>query len=213
MHYQLGGADLFSFSDFVDTMSGDLVVKDMFAEDNKNIVTNKTGVVFEQMFLTSQREPVKDPTMTTKLDLQKIAEQGDMSWAISRIRARLSSFIREQGQASIQGRSYTSVTIVEVRWLWMILPIATWIMGSAFLFLTVRRCPSKSQLFWKTSSLPLMFHGVDPKDTARVIQSAATVNQADTNSVSGMEQLAKRFHVMLGQETRTGEMRLVKIIN
>ncbi|KAI1158857.1 hypothetical protein F5B18DRAFT_639260 [Nemania serpens] len=206
--YQIGGSDLFPFLSLTGMFRGKVELQDQFAEDNRNEVTNKTGISFKQEFITNQRQPLSfgDPR---SLDLQQISDQGGLTWAIPRIAARLSNFIREGRSIPVLGRSYTSVTIVEVRWSWLALPIVTLTLGSAFLFITMWLCPGSGQAFWKASTLPLIYHGVDPRDISNVNHSAA--GQAD--KISGMEKLAGNFQARLRREPITGEMRLARVNN
>ncbi|CAJ2500218.1 Uu.00g030710.m01.CDS01 [Anthostomella pinea] len=145
-----------------------------------------------------------------QMDLRQIAFQGGLPWAIPRIEARLSNFAREQGAIPVSGQAYDSDTIINVRWLSSAPLIAIWTLESAFLLLTIRRCcGAPDRVLWKTSSLPLIYHGFEHWDVVGDIGKAAAAG-GGVDTVSGMERLTRNFHARLRRDPVDGEIRLVR---
>ncbi|TGJ79372.1 hypothetical protein E0Z10_g9390 [Xylaria hypoxylon] len=184
--------------------TGHITVRDAFADDEKNQVTNSTGVQFKEQFF--RRQSLDSPFLSAELlDFQQIANRGGLTWAIPQIANKLNKFLRDSGGIPVAGTSSAIVAIVEVRWQWLSLPIVTWIIGTGFFIMTVRVCRG-DQLLWKTSSLPLIYHGFDAGD----LEAIGTTG-THTERVSGMESLAVNLHARFRKDSLDGQLRLSKL--
>lgn len=200
--YTINTEDLFSLH-LQRVFNGQIPVADAFADDERNSVSNSSGLRFKEQFFVRQ-------TMLSFefqiLRLLKIGNQGGLTWAIPQVAGKVNKFLREKGGIQVPGKSYTIVAVVEVRWYWLSLPAVTWITGTGFLIMTMWICRRDDQTLWKSSSLPLLYHGFDAEDL-EVINSAAT----EVDKVSGMESLAKSLQASFRKDPVTGQLKLTKL--
>lgn len=97
----------------------------------------------------------------------------------------------------VQGQILRSETCVHIRWAWLTFPavlVALTIVFFASLVIGSRHEQTHGQL-WKSSPLPLMFHGLH-EETLREYDAGGSVK------VSNMEKAAKEVHVRLNQTDR-----------
>ena len=78
---------------------------------------------------------------------------------------------------TITGNALSVVSILHVRWEWVSLPAVLLASSLAFLLLTIVISRRQRSFIWKTSSLPLLFHGVEsPEDRWATL---GTIRQMD----------------------------------
>ncbi|KAI9041824.1 DUF3176 domain-containing protein [Aspergillus affinis] len=97
--------------------------------------------------------------------------------------------------ALVTGKTWTMESFVQVRWLWMVLPIALVALGFVFLVVTIVK--TKNQYIWKSSPLALLFSDLSV-DAPHSIRASP--------SLSGMEDTSKKMNVWL--ETTNAGVRL-----
>ncbi|KAJ5716203.1 hypothetical protein N7493_008114 [Penicillium malachiteum] len=98
---------------------------------------------------------------------------------------------------NIPGMVYTNELIVRVQWPWMILPTLLVVLGIMFFAYTMYA--SRQKIFWKSSMLALLFHGLDDE---------TNVNRDECTTVSMMEKLAEGMHVQLQASQSDGRVML-----
>ncbi|KAI0536019.1 hypothetical protein GGR58DRAFT_528840 [Xylaria digitata] len=197
--FRIDKFDIEQFREVSILFQGSIIAVDKFADDKRNFVSNTTGVQFKQEFFRGS-----DSSLTAgDSQLQNIADNGGLSWFMPRIAARLSKYMREKDGIPVPGRSYATITIVEVRWPWVSLLTVDWLFAAAFLMLTMWICRGSDCVLWKTSSLPWIYHGLEPH-SIEAIKAAAT----RVDKVSGMEKFAKTLHVTLRKDPTDGQLKL-----
>ncbi|CAG8423569.1 unnamed protein product [Penicillium salamii] len=80
----------------------------------------------------------------------------------------LTNWALHESNDTNNGTSYISEVYVKVHWPWVALPAAVIILSSILLLSTALVSRSKSRVLWKTSTLPILYHGLDDdllKDT------------------------------------------------
>ncbi|KAF2972258.1 hypothetical protein GQX73_g1260 [Xylaria multiplex] len=197
--FQIENFDIDQFREIGDLFQGSITAVDKFADDKRNFVSNTTGVQFKQEFFRGS-----DSSLTAgDSQLQRIADSGGLSWFMPTIAARLSKYMREKDGIPVMGRSYATITIVEVRWPWVSLLAVVWLCAVAFLMLTMWICRGSDWVLWKTSSLPWIYHGLEPHSIEAIKATATRVDK-----VSGMEMFAKTLRATLRKDPTDGQLKL-----
>jgi hypothetical protein len=201
--FMIGGYDFFPFTNTMNLLTGHVIYDDLFSEDERNKVSNGTGIQYKNEFF--ERSSLGDFEPHT-LDLQQIVDQGGLPWAIPHIAAIMSRYIREKDGIPVPARSFSPTTIVEVRWPWLSLPAVVWLCATIFLVMTVWTCRGPNRVLWKTSSLPLVYHGFGGQDVEDMKAAAD-----DVERVSGMEKFAKTLHASLRKDSNNEQLKLVMV--
>jgi hypothetical protein len=87
--------------------------------------------------------------------------------AMSTIAAALSQSSIEQSNFSIPGTVHRVQTVVEVQWVWLILPALVVALADVFFIWTIITNKKSGTSLWKSSVLALLYHGlekVEPDD-------------------------------------------------
>ena len=63
--------------------------------------------------------------------------------------------------ATVVGKVWTAQTIVQVQWIWFIYSIVVTLLTFGFLVATIVQSSSQRIKVWKSSILPVLFHGLD----------------------------------------------------
>ncbi|KAL9621357.1 MAG: hypothetical protein Q9160_004248 [Pyrenula sp. 1 TL-2023] len=71
----------------------------------------------------------------------------------------------DDNNEKINGTTEFSITIIQVNWPWMALPIGLVIFGSIFVIISALESHRLRQPIWKDESLPILFHGLDQDST------------------------------------------------
>lgn len=108
----------------------------------------------------------------------------------------MSNSIRQSGGELAQGLTYKNEVYIHVRWAWLALPISLVLLGIIFLAITISQ--SANVDIWKSSSLALLYHG---------LQDGQHHDAVD--SIQEMEELAKDHQVTLGRSTSQGDLKLI----
>lgn len=126
------------------------------------------------------------------------ARMNDLASALSRELRQSCS-----GRTEVAGKALTAVSIVHIRWRWMVLPMVMEVLGIVF-FVAILVVGKRSQArLWKTSSLAALFHGV-------VLEGGEEEVEVEVETIWDMEWKAKRMWVRLESEG-IGVARLVKV--
>ncbi|PVH71289.1 hypothetical protein DL98DRAFT_107098 [Cadophora sp. DSE1049] len=92
------------------------------------------------------------------------------------------------GRQPLNGRSWTTVTLVRIRWQWLIFPVAIEVLGIVFFITILVVSRSSDAELWKTSMLAELLHGPEiERDDPRL------------RTVSGMGEVADGMSVRLGK--------------
>ncbi|KAI3325243.1 hypothetical protein HD806DRAFT_492396 [Xylariaceae sp. AK1471] len=197
--FRIDNFNVDQFREIGSLFQGGITAVDNFADDKRNIVSNNTGIQFKQEFFRGS-----DSSLTAgNTQLQQIADNGGLSWFIASAAARLSRYMREKDAIPVSGRSYATITIVEVRWPWVSLLAVVWLCAAAFLILTMWICRGSHWVLWKTSSLPWIYHGLE-SHCIDAIKATAT----GIDNVSGMEKFAKTLRATLRKDPTNGQFKL-----
>lgn len=62
-----------------------------------------------------------------------------------------------QGNSSVIGKAMTSMTYIEIRWQWIVLPLLVWLLGLTTLVGTIWKTNKSKSPTWKNNLLPLLF--------------------------------------------------------
>ncbi|KAI8952593.1 hypothetical protein F4801DRAFT_599768 [Xylaria longipes] len=205
IEFGLGQENIFPFSNTASQYNGQVSVTEGFADVEQNRISNKSGIQFKKSFLVgSGGEGIID---TQTLNLRRIADKGGLTWAMPRIAAAASRFLRDQGAIPVAGRAYTFIIIVEVRWPWLVLPATTWLCGAVFLMLTIWFCRGSDRLLWKTSSLPLIYHGFEDHDVKTIKTTGDRLEH-----VSGMEKYSQNLYARIRRDSIDGQLKLMRTL-
>ncbi|KAI1194473.1 hypothetical protein F5X97DRAFT_327466 [Nemania serpens] len=66
-----------------------------------------------------------------------------------------------QGSVEVLGTNSVQVTVISIDWAWLTLPIILVFSSAIFLFITVMCSRKNSVPVWKSSLMPLLFHGLE----------------------------------------------------
>ena len=103
------------------------------------------------------------------------------------------------GIAVVNGSTWANDTYLHVRWEWLILPSCLVALTFLFLTLTMVQTRRNDIAIWKTSTLALLFHGLEAK----------AVGLPDCKlQLSEMEETARRIKVQLDSNEGTWRMRM-----
>lgn len=118
-----------------------------------------------------------------------------LTWSISGT-MRQNGNDSDPNLSTVKGKVQTMQTCVSVRWAWISLPAALLGLQVAFLagMMTMTRTSAHWRRDWKSSSLPLLFHGFD-QDMAKAREQFPQAN--DLGGKDGMYEAAKGMKVQL----------------
>ena len=141
---------------------------------------------------TSSRYCVRIDGLPRCLDLNievpSLIHANGLKYVVDRVAAALTKLGHQLSNETVSGNVITSEVYVHVEWRWLILPIALEVIGIAFLTTTAIASNVNQTRLWKSSMLPLIFHGIEAPGRERDV--AAT-------EVSAMEEIASTMVVRL----------------
>ncbi|RAH48310.1 DUF3176 domain-containing protein [Aspergillus brunneoviolaceus CBS 621.78] len=105
---------------------------------------------------------------------------------VDRIASSLSNLARTKASSPIYGVFITQKTYVAVQWLWLILPAVLLLVGTVLLGATVLVTSHNGASLWKSSVLPLLFHGLE----LNLFTRDMVVERGPCEMASEMEQMA-----------------------
>ncbi|KAL9625452.1 MAG: hypothetical protein Q9160_000515 [Pyrenula sp. 1 TL-2023] len=124
----------------------------------------------------------------------------------------MSDRIRSSANATqIRGTAYQSVTFIHVRWAWLALPVALITCACVLLVLMITLTSKPDSLLWKSSSLALLFHGLEHQRAASApAENGPKHERWATSTLSEMEDTATKLRVQLLRDGSKGDLRLVR---
>lgn len=135
---------------------------------------------------------------------------------MERLADSMSDLIRSGDNATqISGTMNQSVTFIHVNWVWLILPATLIISACALLALMIILTSKPDRVLWKSSSLALLFHGLDQKPGVSSSPALGCVRSEDeerngaTKTLSEMERLAKGLPAQLIRDKAGGDLKFV----
>jgi len=141
-----------------------------------------------------------DRTQWVNDDIQALNKTTDWSFLMNALATSMTAYIRNSGNpdavTEVQGLAYQNETFVHVQWIWMALPGGLVAISTVFLCATMFRSERKRAMAWKSSSLALLFHGLEG------------VGGGAGEGVNRMRVVAKRTRVVLSRG-EDGEWKLV----
>ena len=128
------------------------------------------------------------PGISSSDTIQHIYLSGKLSEIVDDVARSMSAFIQNNHATSaVTGFQSHVETYIEVRWLWLILPITTIFLAFLFLALTMYVSSRHTTNPWKSSILPVIFHGLHDTHTRPEIRTE--------KHLSGMQRVAKDVKV------------------
>ncbi|KAI1736969.1 hypothetical protein F4680DRAFT_460729 [Xylaria scruposa] len=181
--YSLDWKDLTLFRRGRFQYEGEILVDESFADLERNHLMKNSSIQFKKEFLIASDISIED---IQTLTLRQIADKGGLTWAIPRIAAAASRYLRDEDTISVQGYAYTFNPIVVARWPWLILPVAIWLCGA---------------------TLPLLYHGFQDHDV-----EAIKVAGEGLEHVSGMEKISQKLYARILRDSINGQPKLTRTL-
>lgn len=123
-----------------------------------------------------------------------------MEKMIANVASSLSAFARKVNKNPIYGIVSTQESYVAVKWEWMILP-AVLLAAGIFLLIATALISTRGEVrLWKSSALPLIFHGLEPGSVSQIVAN----KNGQWEAVSEMEVMADKMIVDLGISSEAG---------
>ncbi|RAH80824.1 hypothetical protein BO86DRAFT_432472 [Aspergillus japonicus CBS 114.51] len=123
---------------------------------------------------------------------------------MGKIAAALSKLACTYSNNSIYGVVTTQDSYVVVQWPWLALPFVLLVAGAALLIATALMTAHDGVSVWKSSVLPLLFHGLEPNLVTRDMVR----DRGPCEVASEMEQVAGELNVRLGPSEEGGRTML-----
>ncbi|KAK5628618.1 hypothetical protein RRF57_004333 [Xylaria bambusicola] len=200
----VGGVNMAAFLNSYGQFIGELTTLEDGPADGRNCASNTTGIHIYKNHSTSSWLPYYP---YEDVMLCRIKEKGGLTWAVPRIAAAASSFLRDEGGILVEGQAYRSIITVEVRWPWLALPATTWLCAVVFLALTMWICRGSDKMLWKTSSLPLIYHGFGDQDVATIKSTNGGLEH-----VSGIEKVSQNLYARIRRDSNDGQLKLMRTL-
>jgi hypothetical protein len=118
--------------------------------------------------------------------------------------AFMTNALRTQDGTQSVGTAWQSVTFIQVRWAWLILPAVLVLAAGVLLFMTVVQSKRYNTVLWKTSLLAFLFCSTNAWTTH------ADVHGHNARSLEAMETASKGMEVRLERDDQ-GRYQLVQI--
>ncbi|KAI1363073.1 hypothetical protein F5Y08DRAFT_354771 [Xylaria arbuscula] len=185
------------------TLTGQLGIGEEF-RGHGNCISNETNLQLDE------GTPIIDidgKYSSSNMAISRIVDNGGLPWVAPRLAATASRLLRDTDASPVEGIAYHSIVIVEVRWPWLAFPVAIWLCGSLFLALTIWACRGSDRILWKTSSLPLIYHGFEDRDVA-----AMKTTGGGLEHVSGMEKLSQKLYARIHRDSDDGQLKLTRTL-
>jgi hypothetical protein len=120
----------------------------------------------------------------------------------SNLAAFMTNALRTQDGSQSVGTAWESVTFIQVRWAWLILPAVLVLAAGILLFMTVVQSKRYNTVLWKTSLLAFLFCSTNAWTT--------DAQQDNARSLEAMEMASKSMEVRLERDDQ-GRYQLVQI--
>ncbi|KAL4897004.1 hypothetical protein BDV59DRAFT_209444 [Aspergillus ambiguus] len=117
-------------------------------------------------------------TGTEQTSFEHIVGTG-LEAVMHRLADSLSKVVRDRSNSTIDGVMYASETHISVDWKWLALPVTVMLLSIIFWACTVHVNRNYGSALWKTSSLPLLYHGLDDFLDSDVEGEKATISRME----------------------------------
>ena len=122
----------------------------------------------------------------------------------SNLAAFMTNALRTQDGVQSIGTAWQSVTFIQVRWAWLVLPVVLVFAAGVLLWVTVLQSQRYNTVLWKTSLLAFLFCSTN------VWRTDTTIDGCNVRSLEAMEMASKSMEVRLERDNQ-GRYRLVQI--
>ena len=119
---------------------------------------------------------------------------GNITDMMNAIATSLTTQMRQQNSTNVYGEAWAPSAFVHVRWSWLIYQAARIVFACLFLAMTVIFSTEKDKLILKSSSIALLFHGMQVDDADRL----------DSLDMETMEARARKMQVVLAEDDKGG---------
>lgn len=141
-----------------------------------------------------------DQTQWVNDDIQALNKTTNWSFLMNALATSMTAHIRNSvnpdAASEVQGLAYQNETFVHVQWIWMALPGGLVAISTVFLCATMFKSERRKAMAWKSSSLALLFHGLEG------------VGGGAGEGLNRMRAVARRTRVVLSRG-EDGEWKLV----
>ncbi|KAJ5333346.1 uncharacterized protein N7506_007129 [Penicillium brevicompactum] len=122
-----------------------------------------------------------------------------LRWAMKNVADAISKSFRDaafsskdKANSSVIGKAMTSMTYVEIRWQWIVLPVLVWLLALTTLVGTTWKTNKSKSLTWKNNLLPLLFlYENDLHEKAEDFESLSGRQRAKMCDTDGGMRLSK----------------------
>jgi len=137
--------------------------------------------------------------MTNSTTAQILYTSQNLSQTVKAVAASMTNLVRSSSNSTtVFGEAFQTETFVHVRWGWMTLPVISIILASAMLALTALHSSRHRTALWKSSTLALLFHGLEAR-------------QAEELHVDSIGDLQRRAQEMRVELTKSNEGRVALV--
>ena len=123
------------------------------------------------------------------LQMDTFYTTNDFPGLFANVSLSLTKAILDQSNETITGSEQALRTILVIRWEWLTLPVIVLCSAITFLIITIALTRRQRTQVWKSSTLPLLFHGLDHLDR----------HWAGLKRISDMEGEAANIKIRLGR--------------
>lgn len=174
-----------SLPDYQDDISNSLT-----GEGRMNVIANMPGsgqtAIWEFIQAYPYAESLQAPEYTSRA-LQKIMTS-NLTTVLGNVAASMTKLALDLSNVTVHGNVSTSEVYVHAEWKWLVFPITLEALGMLLILSTVAVSHSQKARLWKSSVMPLLYHGLD---------ESIAKDQRVPQDVFGMEELARKTKVRL----------------
>jgi hypothetical protein len=128
----------------------------------------------------------------------------DTTTMSTNLAAFMTNALRTQDGSQTVGTAWESVTFIQVRWIWLVLPVVLVVAAGGLLGMTVVQSRKYDTVLWKTSLLAFLFCSTNAWTTHR------NIDGDNDRSLAAMEMASKGMEVRLEKDDQ-GRYQLVQI--
>lgn len=200
----LSERNMVAFSNSDTILNGQLDIYENLVDEGWSCISNHTVIQVDKRL-----PPISASHFWLEnLNLARIVDKGGLPLVVSRMTAAASRLFRDKDVIPVKGKVHRSIIIVDIRWPWVALPATIWLFAVMFLALTIRVCRENDPALWKTSSLPLIYHGFKDRDVVDMKAAGSGLER-----VSGMEKFSENLIVRIRRDSSDGQLKLTKTVS
>ena len=160
------------------------------ASFNKTFTVNlrdnaNTGQYLQGLFTTSQLSGNAYTDLTGYVNIANaLYHAPNITDTVSRIATSMTNRVRlGQNATAAHGITYQDVTFIHVRWIWLSLPALVVLLANALLLVSILLNGQRRTVLWKSSSLALLFHGLEGWHRCELDGDKASQIESDARSM------------------------------